>query len=258
MHWRSATYHHCPKLTILSRCRRLRVPLFLCCLPGVTWGAVVLESNQTSLGGALRDGGSTIGGGDLKLLPFVSGTSELKLAAVDVALIAVVAGSHQIEFRIYAANSAGDPVTPTPGTLPTPLYTASFTPTLTTTSAWYRLALNYTLAASTPYAFGFVVPGLASTASHADAHSVTWSNTLNSAWPPSGSYGYAGVGTDRSTSGYRWHDSSWVQANASNGFRLYSSSVPEAASSASLLLGLGAMGALHRHRRARQTSRGRA
>lgn len=238
-------------MTILSRSRRLLWPLLLCCLPGATWGAVVLESNQTPLDGALRNGGSGIGGGYIKVLPFVSGTSELQLAAVDVALLAASAGSQQIEFRIYAANSAGDPLTPTPGTLPTPLYTASFTPTLATTSAWYRLALNYTLAASTPYAFGFVVPGPASTS--ADAFLVKWSNTVNPAWPPVGSYGYAGIGTDRLTSGYSWDGSSWVASSADNGFRLYSSSVPEGASSASLFLGLGAMGALQWRRRARQT-----
>ena len=235
-------------MTILSRCRRLLVPLFLCCLPGVTWGAVVLESNQTPLDGALRNGGSGIGGGYIKVLPFVSGTSELQLSAVDVALLAANAGPHQIEFRIYAANSAGDPGTPTP------LYTASFTPTLATTSAWYRLALNYTLAASTPYAFGFVVPGPASTL--ADAFLVKWSNTVNSAWPPVGSYGYAGIGTDRLTSAYAWNGSSWVSNSADNGFRLYS--VPEVASKLPFFLGLGAVGALQWRRRARQTSRGPA
>lgn len=241
-------------LSLFRRARRLLWPLLLCCLPGATWGAVVLESNQTPLDGALRNGGSGIGGGYIKVLPFVSGTSELQLAAVDVALLAASAGSQQIEFRIYAANSAGDPLTPTPGTLPTPLYTASFTPTLATTSAWYRLALNYTLAASTPYAFGFVVPGPASTS--ADAFLVKWSNTVNSAWPPVGSYGYAGIGTDRLTSGYSWDGSSWVSNSADNGFRLYS--VPEVASKLPFFLGLGAVGALQWRRRARQTSRGPA
>ena len=243
-------------MTILSRCRRLLVPLLLCCLPGATRGAVVLESNQTPLDGALRNGGSGIGGGYIRVLPFVSGTSELQLAAVDVALLAANAGSHQIEFRLYAANNAGDPGMPTPGTLPTPLYTASFTPTLTTTSAWYRLALDYTLTASTSYAFGFVVPGPASTATVADAPLVKWSNTLNSAWPPVGSYGYAGIGTDRLTSGYVWDGSSWVSNCADNGFRLYS--VPEVASKLPFFLGLWAVGALQGRRRARRAPRGPA
>lgn len=241
-------------LSLLRGARSLGWALLLCGLPALSRGAVVLESNQTPLDGSLRNGGSAIGGGFIKVLPFVSGTSELQLAAVDVALLAATAGSHQIEFRIYAANSAGEPVTPNPGTLPTPLYTASFTPTLTTTSAWYRLALDYTLTASTYYAFGFGVPGPATTLP--DSLTVKWSNTLNSAWPPLGSYGYAGVGSDRLTSGYAWNGSSWQASSADNGFRLYA--VPEAASKLSFLLGLGAVGALQWRRRVRRTPSGPA
>jgi|GEM_PF-1335344 len=247
-------------MTNLSRSRGARLwlwPLLLCCLAGASSGAVVLESNQTPLDGSLRNGGSGIGGGFIKVLPFVSGTSELQLAAVDVALLAATAGSHQIEFRIYAANSAGEPVTPISGTLPTPLYTASFTPTLTTTSAWYRLALDYTLTASTSYAFGFVVPGSASALLDGPmASTVKWSNTLNSAWPPLGSDGYAGVGSDRLRNGYAWNAVSWESSSADNGFRLYS--VPEAASKLPFLLGLGAVGALQWRRRVRRTPSGPA
>jgi len=45
-------------------------------------GSIVLESNQNPLDGSLRNGGSPIGNGDIKVLPFTSGTSGLELTSV--------------------------------------------------------------------------------------------------------------------------------------------------------------------------------
>ncbi len=249
------------------RARSLLLPLLLGCFPALTRGVVVLESNQASASGSLRSGGTAIAAGSIKVLPFISGTSALQLTAVDVALVAASAGSYQVEFRIYAANSlTGEPVTTTPGVAPTPLYTAAFTPTLTTTSAWYSLSLNYTLNASTTYAFGFAVPG-ANAITFQETNLVKWVNTAEpSLWPPVASSGYAGVGTNRLTDAFLWYGFDgngtylsaweWKTASTDNAFRLYAA--PEPASKLPFFLGLGAVGALQWRRRARQTSRGPA
>jgi hypothetical protein len=236
----------------LRRPRLVFLALLLGFLAAVARGGIVLESNQSPLDGSLLSGGSGISGGAIKVLPFLAGTSGLQLSAVEVGLKAASAGSYQVEFRIYSvSNVTGEPLAL--------LYAESFTPTLSTTSAWYSLALNYTLSASTRYAFGFANPGPLAN-SRAESDVVRWANAQNSSWPALGYQGYAGVvATAPTPSGYNFYtdwDStnlialtpwSWRSASASNAFRLYA--VPERASPLIFVLGLGAVSALHHRRR---------
>jgi hypothetical protein len=235
----------------LRRFRLGLLALLFACLPGLVRGGIVLESNQNPFNGVLRNGGSSIAAGAIKVLPFISGTSGLQLQAVEVGLLAAFAGSYQVEFRLYSTTNTGEPLAL--------LYSESFTPTLSTTSAWYSLALNYTLSASTQYALGFASPGALATYA-ADTEIVRWANTAQtSLWPPRGYEGYSGVGTDRLTSGYLYYTDwdpnnqtslnawSWRSASSDNAFRLYA--VSERASPLPFVLGLGAVSALHHRRR---------
>lgn len=188
-------------------------------------GSIVLESNQSSTPGSLRNGGTPIGFGDIKALPFTSGTGALDLTFVEVGLVtssAATAGTYQVNFNLYSASATGVPQTL--------LYTTSFTPSITATAAWFSLPVSYSLTPSTPYAFGFEALGASVKTD------VKWANTaLPSIWPPLASDGYSGLGSN----GYAYEivgvGRIWNAGSADNAFRLYA--VPEA--TAGVLPGLG-------------------
>ena len=203
--------------------------------PGLASAAVstlVLQSDQNPLDGSLRNGGSGIAAGEIKTLPFTSGTSFLELTSVELGLIASTAGSHQISFQLYSATSTGEPQTL--------LYSTTFTPTLTTLSAWYSLPISYTLNPSTTYAFGF-----AASSSLLPDTAVKWSNTTNSVNPPLAYQGFGTIGTNGFV--FSSIQNLWIQAAADNSFRLYA--VPETPAGALSGLGLVAIGAYRFRRR---------
>ncbi len=208
-------------------------------------GTIVLESNQSPLDGSMRDGGSGIGGGEIKVLPFTSGTSGLELTAVELGLVRlnsanspVPDGNYQINFNLYSASNTGEPQSL--------LYSTSFTPYITAVSTWFTLPISYTLSPSTSYAFGLTAPTVGTD------KWVKWSNTTNSLWPPIGSHGYAGIGVTNAGFVYWYNPTnssrSWVSSSSDNAFRLYA--IPETSAGVlpGLGLGLAAIG-VHRLRR---------
>ena len=199
---------------------------------------LVLESNQTPLDGSLRTGGSTIAGGDIKTLPFTSGTSRLELSAVDMGLIGASNTNFQIDFLLYSTLGSGEPLTL--------LYTTSFTASLTTSSAWYSMPISYVLSPSTTYAFGFRSPVSGAVTQ------VKWANTANSTWPPLSSGGYSGFGTDGYVEGTSNPGGGWGTTGTANAFRLYA--VPESPAGSMLPLSLVALG-LYGLRRGRNSGR---
>lgn len=184
--------------------------------------SVVLESDQ----GALKPGGSGIADNNPKTLSFTSGTGYLQLTSVDLALIASIAGTYQVDFRLYSTAGSGEPQAL--------LYTTSFTPSLTTNANWYSLPISYALNPLTSYAFGFASPITNS------VNSIKWMNTLVHE-PTNGSItGYQGF-SSFDTDGYAYDRStnSWIATQANNNaFRLYA--VPETPAGA--LSGLGLVG----------------
>ncbi len=188
-------------------------------------GSIVLESNQSSTPGSLRNGGSPIGDGDIKALPFTSGTGALDLTLVELGLVtssAATAGTYQVNFNLYSASATGVPQTL--------LYTASFTPSITSISAWYSLPISYSLTPSTAYAFGFEAIGASVNTD------VKWSNTASpSLWPPLASNGYSGLGSDAYGYDLVGAGRVWTAKPTDNAFRLYA--VPE--TTAGVLPGLG-------------------
>ena len=220
---------------------------FWCTSPALAaTSTIVLESNQSPLDGSMRDGGSGIGGGEIKVLPFTSGTSWLELTSMELGLVRlnsanspVPDGNYQINFNLYSASNTGEPQTL--------LYSTSFTPYITAVSTWFTLPISYTLSPSTSYAFGLTAPTVGT------ANWVKWSNTSNSLWPPIGSQGYAGIGVTNAGFTF-WYDTtnsswSWISSASDNAFRL--NAVPE--TSAGILpglgLGLAAVGILRLRRR---------
>ena len=201
--------------------------------------SVVLESDQ----GALKTGGSGIANGNTKTLSFTSGTSYLQLTSVDLALVASVAGSFQVDFRLYSTAGSGEPQAL--------LYTTSFTPSLTTNAAWYSLPISYALNPLTSYAFGFASPvSPPSSVSLSDPSAyIKWMNTLVHQ-PTNGSItGYQGF-SNFDTQGYAYSSSTnvWIVTQANNNaFRLYA--VPETPAGALSGLGLAGFGVYQLRRR---------
>ena len=193
--------------------------------------SVVLESDQ----GGLKPGGSAIASDATKTLSFTSGTGYLQLTSVDLALIASIAGTYQVDFRLYSTAGSGEPQAL--------LYTTSFTPSLTTNAAWYSLPISYALNPLTSYAFGFASPITTS------VNSIKWMNTLVHE-PTNGSItGYQGF-SSFDTQGYAYDRStnSWIVTQANNNaFRLYA--VPETPAGALSGLGLAGFGVYQLRRR---------
>ena len=222
---------------------------FWCSSPALAaTGTIVLESNQSPLDGSMKDGGSAIGDGEIKVLPFTSGTSALDLTLVELGLVRldsvarpVPDGYYQINFNLYSASNTGEPQSL--------LYSTSFTPYITALPTWFTFPISYTLSPSTSYAFGLNAPTVGTNSW------VKWSNTTNSLWPPIGSQGYAGIGITNAGFLYTMVSSNtwgWVSSASDNAFRLYAvSGVPE--TSAGILpgfgLGLAAVGILRLRRR---------
>lgn len=203
--------------------------------------SLVLESDQ----GALRTGGSGIADNTPKTLSFTSGTSYLQLTSVDLALVAGVAGTFQVDFRLYSTSGSGEPQSL--------LYTTSFNPSLTTSSTWYSLPISYTLDPSTSYAFGFSAPvSISPSVSFpVPANYIKWVNTQYHQ-PTTGSItGHEGF-SNFDTDGYFYDPSTHVwtgtQAN-NNAFRLYAAPVPESQAGPMMSLGLIALGVLEFSRR---------
>ncbi|MFZ9855576.1 MAG: hypothetical protein ACO3I0_10710 [Limisphaerales bacterium] len=147
---------------------------------------------------------------------------------MDLALVASLAGTFQVDFQLYSTTASGAPQTL--------LYSTSFNPSLTTSSTWYSLPISYTLNPSTTYAFGFSAPITGS------ASQVKWVNTL--VWQPStgsnvGYEGFSPYGAD----GYYFDNTTslWTATGANNNaFRLYA--VPETPAGALSGLGLAGFG----------------
>ena len=195
--------------------------------------SVVLESDQ----GPLKTGGSSIAKSNPKTLSFTSGTSYLQLTSVDLALVASVAGTFQVDFQLYSTAGSGEPQSL--------LYTTSFNPSLATNATWYSLPISYTLNPSTSYAFGFSSPVTNS------PNYIKWSNTQYHQ-PTTGSItGHEGF-SNFDTDGYFYDPSTHVwtgtQAN-NNAFRLYAAPVPESQAGPMMSLGLIALGVLEFSRR---------
>ena len=199
--------------------------------------SLVLESDQ----GALKTGGSSIAANNPKTLSFTSGTSYLQLTSVDLALVASVAGTFQVDFQLYSTAGSGEPQSL--------LYTTSFNPSLATNATWYSLPISYTLNPSTSYAFGFSSPVTNS------PNYIKWSNTLYHQ-PTNGSItGYEGF-SNFDTDGYFYGSSTngWSSTQANNNaFRLYAASVPESQAAPVMSLSAIALGLWEFSRRRRST-----